>query len=167
MSEPSNGRGKPGYCKICDSPWADAVNKLVEQGKNEAETKRAIQAIDPTMTWNRQTFYKHAEHVTHPLVTYERKARDNPPIVPKTTRGVLEAIRDIGMKRAIDNPEEVTVDHALRAATELNRTEKKVDGVFVILAKAISGQPQDVIEGEFYEELPETEEVPQLGNSDA
>lgn len=158
----STGQGKPGYCKICDSPYADAVNKLVAQEKNEAETKRAIQVIDPEFTWNRQTFYSHKKHITHPLVTHAENARKHPVVAPKSTRGVLEAIRDIGMQRALDNPEEVTVDHALRAAAELNRTENKTDSALVILMKAISGQAAEVIEGEFTE-LSMEEEVPQLG----
>lgn len=162
------GRGKPGYCKICDSPYADAINKLIAQEKNEAETKRTIQLIDSDFTWNRATFYAHKGHVTHPLVTHQKQALAEPAVAPKTTRGVLEAIRDIGMKRAIDNPEEVTVDHALRAASELNRTEKKTDDIRIVLAKIIAGGPTEVIEGEF-EEVPllGTEEEVPLGNHGA
>lgn len=159
------GEGKPGYCKICDSQWAEAVNKLIAQEKNEAEAKRAIQAIDPEFRWSRQTFYAHKKHVTHPLVTHVKQAAENPVVAPKSTRGVLEAIRDIGMQRAIEHPEEVTVDHALRAASELARGEKKTDDIRIVLAKIIAGGPAtEVIEGEFTE-IPqlETEEEAPLG----
>ena len=159
----SEGRGKPGYCKLCSSPYMDAINKLIAQGKNEGETKRTIQAIDPDFTWNRQTFYAHKDHITSPLVTHAEAARKNPVVVPKTTKGVLEAIRDIGMQRAVDHPEEVTVDHALRAATELNRTQKSGEGWQIVLAKLVSSSAGDYIEGEWTEvpALP-TEEV-QIG----
>lgn len=156
------GEGKPGYCKLCDSQWADAINALVAQEKNEAEVKRSIQAIDPKMTWNRQTFYAHKNHITSPLITHVKKAQENPVVAPKTTRGVLEAIRDLGMQRAIEHPEEVTVDHALRAATELARGEKKTDDIRIVLAKIIAGGPAaEAIEGE-WTEVPqlETEEEP-------
>lgn len=156
------GKGKPGYCRLCDSPWAAAINALVAQDKNEAEVKRSIQQIDPAMTWNRQTFYNHKKHITSPLITHARAAQENPVVAPKTNRGVLEAIRDIGMKRAMENPDEITVDHALRAAAELNKTENKTENWMVVLAKTIAGGPAtEVIEGEF-SEVPqlETEEVP-------
>lgn len=166
MAEGS-GKGKPGYCKICDSPWAEAINRLIAQDNNEAETKRAIQVIDPDFTWNRQTFYGHKKHVTHPLVTHAKAAQENPVVVPKTNRGVLEAIRDIGMQRAVENPDEVTVDHALRAAAELNKTENKADGALMILIKTISGgQAPEVIEGDWSEvpQLETTDEEVPLGN---
>lgn len=157
------GEGKPGYCKLCDSQWAEAINKLIEQDKNEAEVKRAIQVIDPKMTWNRQTFYAHKNHITSPLITHVKKAEANPVVAPKTTRGVLEAIRDLGMQRAIEHPEEVTVDHALRAASELARGEKKTDDIRIVLAKIIAtGPAPEVITGEFTEipQLETDEEVP-------
>lgn len=82
-------------------------------------------------------------------------------IVPKTNVGVLEAIRDIGMKRAAEHPEEVTVDHALKAATALEQRKGGTDNIIVLLAKAMNSVPQleaEVI-GE-YKELPAVAEDP-------
>jgi len=153
-----SGRGKPGFCKICDSAYATIINKLLEQGKNEAETKRAVQAIDPDFTWNRQTLYLHKEHITHSLITHQKMALADPIIVPKTNIGALEAIRDIGMQRAINYPDEVTVGDALKAVSIMEQRREKRDSVWVVLAKAMNNQLPELIEGE-YKVLTSEEEV--------
>jgi hypothetical protein len=166
----SDGQGKPGWCKICAHPAGKFLNsKLADdpEGFNAAKAQKFARELTlpdvELLTFNRQTFYSHREHVTHPLVSHARLAQENPVIVPKTNRGVLEAIRDIGMKRAVDHPEEVTVEHALKAAGHLMAKENRADGVLVILAKAISGSSGEVIEVPYIDVTPE-EEVLQLGN---
>jgi hypothetical protein len=128
--------------------------------KNEGECRRAIKEIDPTFTWTRQTFYAHKEHITHPLVTAQQESRNHPVIIPKTNTGALEAIRDIGLRRAISHPDEVTIDHALKSVSILEARREKRDSVFVILAKAMTGQlPEIVIEGQYTVLPPEEEPV--------
>jgi hypothetical protein len=74
-------------------------------------------------------------------------------------------IRELGMRKAIENPEEVTVDHALKAASILQAAEKKGDNILVVLAKAVMAEPPDdivglisqgadVVEGEYEEVSP-------------
>lgn len=149
------GQGKPGFCKICVHPGAQFLNARYErEGKafNAARAAEFAKQLDPTFSFTRATWYAHLEHITHPLVTAADAARSAPVLVPKTNTGVLEAIRDIGIKRAVENPDEVTVDHALKAASELNKKQAGTDNVLIVFAKVLSGeQPAETIVGEWSE----------------
>jgi hypothetical protein len=158
-AERAAGYGKPGFCKLCVSPYAAALNKQIEKGLNAAECQRWAKELDEKFTFNRATFYTHRdEHITHPLIPAAEQARRNPVIVPRTNVGVLEAIRDIGRQRASEHPEEVTVDHALKAATALEQRKGGTDNIIILLAKAMQGAPMPVeaqiVEGE-YREVPD------------
>lgn len=151
----SQGQGKPGFCKICVHPGAQFINARRER-EGEAFNARLASdmasSLDPDFKFTRQTWYAHLDHITHPLVTAVEKSKRNPVITPKTTTGVLESIRDMGMQNAIENPETVTVDHALKAATELNRKGQTVDEVVIVMAKVMSGQVRaEEIVGEWRE----------------
>lgn len=160
----SAGRGKPGFCKICVHPAAQFLNARVErEGKdtfNAARASELAKQIDPDFKFNRQTWYSHLEHITHPLVTAADAARNSPVIVPKTTTGGLEMIRDVGLQNALADPTSITVDHALKAMTELNKKQTGTDNVLVLIAKVMSGeQSADTIVGE-WSEVPALEEDP-------
>lgn len=103
---------------------------------------------DLGFTFAKQTFLKHKEHRQHPLLTDAEEARKT---VPVSNRAVLEAIRDIGMKKALEDPEAVNVNHALRAAKILQDSEGKQETVLVLLAKAVQGAPPEIITGEYKE----------------
>lgn len=154
-------RGKPGYCKICDFEGATFLNRKHADDPEGFNAKRALEfakTLDASFTFTRQTWYSHVEHITHPLVTAARAARNSPVVVPKTTTGALEAIRDIGMKNILDHPEDVTPDHALRAASELNKKQSGTDNVLIVLAKVLSGESSsEAIVGE-WRELPAAQE---------
>lgn len=148
-----SGQGKPGFCKICVFPGAQFLNaRHAREGLNAKQAAEFAKTLDPSFGFTRQTWYAHVEHITHPLVTAADAARNAPVIVPKTNTGALEMIRDIGMKRAVEHPDEVTVDHAIKAASELNKREVGTDKVMVVLAKILSGeQPAEAIVGEWHE----------------
>jgi hypothetical protein len=55
------------------------------------------------------------------------------------------------MQRALENPEEVKIDHALRAAKILQDAEGKQETVLVLLAKAVQGPVPEIIEAEYKE----------------
>lgn len=142
-----------GYCKICASPYATPINKLLADGKNSTEIATQMEPFGFDFT--RKTLSIHKKHITSPKQTLVERAAANPVIVPKSNRAVLEAIRDLGMANALQYPEQVTVDHALKAAGELQRAETKGETVQVILAKVVMQQlAPDVtgyIEGEYTE----------------
>lgn len=148
-------KGSPGACKICEWEGSAFLNRKYAadtEGFNAAKAAAFAKTLDPEFTFNRQTWYAHVTHITHPIVSAVKKASQNPIVVPKTNTGVLEAIRDLGIRRAVENPEEVTVDHALRAASELNRKQSGTDNVLIVFAKVLSGEVQaEAIVGEWSE----------------
>lgn len=159
-------QGKPGYCKICDHPAAQFLNRKLEQdGEKVFNASRARELAQQLgLIFGRDTWGEHKKHITAPLITHQKAALANPVIVPKTNVGVLEAIRDIGMKNVAEHPEEVTVDHALRAASELNKKQGGVDSVLIAFAKVLSGeQPAEVIVGS-WQEVPALIEGEPSGN---
>lgn len=131
--------GKTGYCKLCQSELAPGLNKLIKEGKSFGE---ALDYMSPRgLTFSKATFFGHKKHITSPLLTAVEEAQKNPVIKPTSNRAVLEAIRDIGMKKAMEDPDSVTVNHALRAASILAEKESRHDSVLVVLAKALQGSP--------------------------
>lgn len=160
----STGVGKPGYCKICDSQAATFLNAKVAadpKGFNAAKAQEFVAGLGIGLTFNRQTWYEHVKHITHPLITHAKAAQESPVIQPKTNQGVLEMIRDIGMKRAIDHPDEVTVDHAIKAAGALEARKLGSDNVIILLAKFMAQQKPEELTGETiqgkWRELPSEE----------
>lgn len=162
MQAPGAGRGKPGYCKVCDHPAAPFLNKRYAddpEGFNAAKAAELAAQLD--LTFNRQTWYGHVKHITHPLVTRQREAQNSPVVVPKTNAGALEAIRDIGMQRIVENPEfSVDTDQTLKALSILEGRKESTASWMLILAKAMTGElPPELIEGE-WREVPSPEEEP-------
>lgn len=147
---------KTGYCSICKHPKVLLLNNAIAAGKGYTKVSREMADFD--WKFSKGTYLKHLDHVSSPLLTAAEEARKNPVIAPKSNRAVLEMIRDIGVQRAIDNPEEVGINHALRAAKILQDAEGKQESVLIILAKSLMGPPPEIIEGS-YKELITTEEV--------
>lgn len=143
--------------KICDSVAGQFLNKQVEEDPKGFSSMKARELGEQLgITFNRQTWYSHLRHITHPLISYQKAALADPVLVPKTNQGVLEAIRDLGMKRAAEHPDEVTVDHAIKAATALENRRLGSDNVIVMIAKWMStSKPEDLesdtIEGRWRE----------------
>jgi hypothetical protein len=110
--------------------------------------------VDPTIYWARPTYYAHKEHITHPLITAVELARKNPIVVPKTNRGALEMVRDVGMARIANDPSLITPDHVLKSLSIMESSKRPVENLFVVLAKlmvAPSGESAEVIVGDFTE----------------
>ena len=50
--------------------------------------------------------------------------------------------------RAQQNPDEITIEHALKAASILSQKKEKGTNVFLLMAKVITGnKPQVIVEG--------------------
>lgn len=134
-----------GHCKLCRSPYAPGLNKLLLDGKNSTQIRDAMAPLG--LVFTRKTLATHKQHITHPLLTAVEHARKKPVIMPQSNKAVLEAIRDLGMRNAIDNPESVTVDHAIKAASVLESKDTKGDNILVIMAKAVMQDVSDDVKG--------------------
>jgi hypothetical protein len=131
---------KTGFCSICRQPKVKVVNEVIAAGGSFPAALERAQ--DAGFNFSKATFFKHKAHATSTLLTD----------VPKTNRAVLEAIRDLGMQKALENPDSITVNQALRAASILAEKESKQDHILIVLAKRLQqDSTPEIIEGEFTE----------------
>lgn len=140
---------KTGYCSVCKRDDIKRFNKAIEDGWSYQSVKDTF--LNPPA---KATFFKHKEHVTSPLLTQAEAARLNPVIKPRTNKEVLEAIRDIGLQNAVEHPEKITANHAIRAAAILSEKEK-TQNVQIVLAELVQGPTphllieEGVLDGEY------------------
>ncbi len=149
------GFGQPGYCKLCASDLVPKINEMLRNGKNAAQIQKWCKEYN--LTFARQTLYTHKEHITDPKTSFVDKARANPVIKRVSNRDFLEAVRDAGAARAMQDPESVSVDQALKATQIMMQDKRGHDGLTIILVKAVTGHidevidPPMLIEGEYTE----------------
>ena len=153
------GEGRQGYCKLCAFADVAKLNKNIAAGWNSRQINDWLRE-NYNVTVTRQTFYNHRDnHAKNPqdrLVTAVQKAQAKGVVLPATTstEEFLGAVRDTAMRRAIENPEEVTIDHGLKAAQILASQKKSGGDIHILLAKIVTGSDWRsgvVIEGEAVE----------------
>jgi hypothetical protein len=157
------GFGKPGFCKICAHEAAPRLIKAARDGLNAAQAQEIASVHG--LTFNRQTWYEHRKHAQtagQRVVQAAEKVRREGALTIRDIQKhdnttVLEAIRDLGMARALENPEDVTVDQALKAASILEQRKDRGGDQLNILVAFVTGtdtptvvverKPAEVIEG--------------------
>jgi hypothetical protein len=140
---------KTGFCSICRQPKVKVVNEVIAAGGSFPAALERAQ--DAGFNFSKATFFKHKAHASSTLLT-DAEASRKKLAVPKTNRAVLEAIRDLGMQKALENPDSITVNQALRAASILAEKESKQDHILIVLAKRLQqDSTPEIIEGEFTE----------------
>lgn len=164
-----SGYGQQGYCKLCsfsDPKLQDDFDRRtgkLKPGKqvgddkayeysppmlNEWLEERGIKPVD------RATVYRHRKHVMHPkdrlVNAVQKRERDHGTVPANVTEDTfLQSIVAVGAKKVAENPEEVTIDQALKAAQIRSNMQKKGTDINVLVNVMTSGDPQDVvIEGE-------------------
>lgn len=151
------GFGKPGYCKICAHPMAHKFIQGAREGGKSGKGWNAAEAQEAGkvygLSFNRQTWYAHLEHAR----TAEARVIQAAEMVRKegaltlrdierhNNTDVLEAIRDLGMKKALDDPEQVTLDHALKSIQILEQRKDKGGDALNVLVQFVVGQPPAVV----------------------
>lgn len=170
--ERGSGYGRVGYCKVCAHDGAQFLNAAIVRAENDGKPMTAKQmleymrVLDPDFNYDRHGFYKHkSDHLTSPLVTaVEKTRRESPKILPKSNSEALEMVRDLGMQSAIDNPESIGVDHALRAISEMEKKSNGPEQFWVMLSRVQGGERPEIIVGEYAEvkELETAQEAERL-----
>lgn len=149
------GFGKQGWCKLCAFADARLLNEKIKAGWNARQINDWLKSqYDVSAT--RQTIYTHRdEHLTRPedrVVTAVQKQRESGKMLPRvsTNEQYLEAIRDLGYQKAVENPDEVTIDHGLKAAQILASQKRGGGDTIILLAKVLTGgaTPEVIIEGQ-------------------
>lgn len=153
------GRNKTGYCSVCASDLEPEINKRMKAGWNAAKVNEWLSKFERKpgvpMAFNRQTLYKHRDHITSSrdkVVAYAERARQNPVIKATTNRQFLEAVRDVGMTKAVQNPEDITIGDALKAVQIMENSKQGPGDTYFVLAQIMTAAPPalmgEVVEGE-------------------
>lgn len=161
------GYGNPGYCKLCsfeDPKLQDEFDRrcgkktgdrydYTPKALNEwlAENTLDVQASRPTV-------YAHREHVKHPkdrLVSAVKKREMEHGSVPANVseEQFLSTLIALGQKKAAENPDEVTIDQALKATQIKQNSKDKGNAQAVLVNIFTGGAPAEptIIEGEVKE----------------
>lgn len=162
--EKAAGYGKTGFCSICVWPGSQFLNKnRLAKGEefNYTKAKDLAGLMDPDYRFpNRRVWYTHTrEHLHSPLVTAVERARREARDLPKTNREGLELIRDLGLEAAINNPDLVTPDHAIKAMDVMEKKTPGPQSVLMLLAQVQAGRPPEIVQGEYFELETQEEEV--------
>lgn len=146
------GFGRSGFCSICASPNAIEYVAGARKGWNAKQFNEAAEANGES--WNRQTWYSHLRHAKsgeqHLIQAAEKVRRQGAltvgDIKKSSNAQLLEAIRDIGMAKALANPDDVTIDQALKAVQIMEgRKEKGSDALNILIAFTTGAQLPTVI----------------------
>ena len=149
----------PGYCKICDGPHKNEINRRLRRG----ESLRTIiaWATGKDFKISKPTLIAHKAHVTDPKTTLVKQARANPAIKRATTTEFLEALVDIGFTRAAEDPSSVSMDHALKASAQLEGRKNQGGDARIFIAQIFTQrEPVEYIDGSY-------REIPTLANPEA
>lgn len=142
------GQGKKGHCSICSSPLAESVNQMIKDGKNASDIRAFVLAAGQT-PWSRPTIYSHKDHVLSPEKQLVKAVRQDLQIKKGSNTEFLEVVRDIGLARAVQDPESISVDQALKATQILESRKEKTDNLAILVAFVTGNRPAGVvIEGE-------------------
>lgn len=151
-----------GYCKVCKSSLVREINKRLKRSDSYPSIVEWCATHDFKVT--RQKLADHKQHITDPKETLVDHARRNPAIKNGVSNDeFLQAIVDIASTRIAENPDEVTLTHALKAAQIREAKKQSKNNLLVVFAERsmgrLPGQPVDVIEGSWtpVQELPTSE----------
>lgn len=157
------GAGKPGYCKLCDFEEGVIQNQMddrTRQGWTPKQLNVWLQRqIEGWKVVSDITVYKHRKHVQRPedkLVTAVRRTQQRAlTVAPKSSPDeFLNAVVSAGMTKVIENPEDVTLDHALRAAQVLKTAKSDQRGGLNVLIGIFTNQsnfqlPDQMIDADY------------------
>ena len=157
-----SGANNPGYCKLCS----------LSEPKLQDEFDRRVLDYTPRQlnTWLRErvenfkdisnpTIYKHREHVKHPkdrvVSVVEKRKREGNYLPQRTSeQQFLDSIITLGYDKAMNDPDSVTIDHALKA-TQIKSQAKQKGDAHNVLVQIFTGNVPSlggmVIEGEAVE----------------
>lgn len=157
------GHGQPGYCMLCalnDPIMQDELDRRAglkdENGRNAYSWKKLNEWMESKgmKTVARGTIDKHRKHVEHPrdrVVNAIAKRTMEHGVQPAQAshEEFLASLVSIGQQRISENPEEVTIDQALKAAQIQAQREKK-GSTHNILVQLFTSGPDEatIIEGE-------------------
>lgn len=143
------GGGKPGYCKICDSPFTFQIDHLLNKGQNAAQILRALEPFD--FRFDRATLRKHKAHSSDPMTTFVKQAEKVGAIRQVSSQEYLQAVQEAAAVNVSTRPETVTVDQGINAAKVLLQDRNQRDSLKIVLMKTMTGRRDELIEADWTE----------------
>ena len=149
---------KEGYCSICHSPNLGKYNDRIKEGWNAAQLDNLAVSLGDK-GWNRQTWYAHKKHYIAPVKFVEDAKKGIVVSGPDGERKLqikkgsnqefLETVRDIGLTKALNDPDSITIEQALKAVQILEGKKQGTDASVKILIGIVTGKPPayEVIDG--------------------
>jgi hypothetical protein len=153
--------GTTGACKICRFTHEGELNAkyLADPKGFNAATAALLAKTKWGFSFTRQTWYAHVKY--HLRAAEDRFVEKANTQLVRTQRGLikdttndqfLQAVIDLGLQKALDTPESVTVEHALKAVSIREQRKERVNNLTLVLAQFITGQrPAYIVEGEAVE----------------
>jgi hypothetical protein len=143
-------------CLLCNSPQVEEINRGIRNGWNSGEYARQMSKYGKPV--DRQVFYNHRKkHVDGmPGTALVAVPHDDakPLVIRKSSNSeFLETVRDVGLARVERDPEGVTLDQALKAASILEGRKSNHGDQINLLVKVVTGHASSAytIEGEYTE----------------
>lgn len=149
------GANKAGYCKLCASPDAHVFIRGATEGGKKGSGWNAAEAIEAGkaygLVFDRHTWYSHLKHAKDGRKALVQAAEGTRQltIARTTNQEFLETVRDIGMARALANPETISPSDALKAVQIMEGKKEKGGDALAILVSFVTNAPPavQIIEG--------------------
>lgn len=149
-----------GYCVICHSPNLKKINDRIREGWNAAQLDELARSLGDK-GWTRQTWYSHKRHYTAPvkfvndakkgLVTVDEDGNARKLAIKRgSNQEFLETVRDIGLTKALNNPDSITIEQALKATSILEGRKAGHGAEVKVLIGIVTGDKPsyEIIDGE-------------------
>lgn len=145
-----------GSCSICASTHASEYNSLIVEGLNVPQLNAVAARYQEG--WSRPTWYRHTDHAKagenpiragsggHPRALVPQEPPKPLEIRKSSNQEFLETIRDIGYSKALERPEAVTMEQALKAASILEgRKDRDANQTKIMIGLFTGSMPQQVV----------------------
>lgn len=164
------GYGKAGFCKICAHPdgwrFVEGVTKGGKSGKGWNAAEAAEAGARFGLSFSRLTWYNHQKHVRGEVASPETASpvptdgpKERVPVRKASNVEYLETIRDMALARALNNPDEVTIEQGLKATSILEGRKSQASDSINLLVQVVTGhapavaiakpvEPALIVEGE-------------------
>lgn len=141
-----------GFCKVCKSSLVKEINKRLKRSDTYPSIVEWCKSHDFSVT--RQKLADHKAHITDPKETLVDHAKRNPAIKNGVTEDEFsQAILDIAYQRAMENPDDITVNHGIQIVKVRAAKKQSQSNVLILLAQAsrgrLSAPQEEMIEGEW------------------
>lgn len=164
----TKGWGHVGFCILCSL----TDNKLQRQFDQKVAALWTPRQLNQWLTehelpnYNRQTVYSHRQHVLHPkdrmvnaVANHARTVGTQPQKV--TDEQFLDSVVAAGAQKVLDNPDDVTIDHAIRAVQVKAQSKAAGRDAMNVLVQIFTRIPEQlsqlpVAEGEYFQIADET-----------